>query len=439
LDNAINEEKKCCMCGLTSYNPDIFPYPQLSPLTSNMAEIFRDTLKFSQHSSTYNNILALAATGVENKRGGGFEHDMHGPHAIKMNGRTYHFLKEATSSSTDPSCGLSYFIFDAQAALLAHKNNIPGAVTGEIDNRILQNVYQELSQINYLCQELRDIGYFCETASTSPNLIAEINASMTYFEVAHITSDSLTGNRCLRIALKNRPGTTTISLTDGLMEPLSYPIFFNRGEKGWDKDIRKEVGFMEYLATRLLQPEYLENGSPFLIQSKNDPTKLLHVNRFQAAARARQVYLVDMVSRAIDFRLNWHSNNQDTIFSGEHPTQYNADLHVSEVIPEKDRTTFLPSSFNGGRRNLKMRASNALTIVSELERPTAFITLTGNPNWPEVQSQLLPGQTAFDRDDIMCMAFKARLGYILKNIKSGKYFGPHKVVYIIHVIEFQHR
>ena len=43
-----------------------------------------------------------------------------------------------------------------------------------------------------------------------------------------------------------------------------------------------------------------------------------------------------------------------------------------------------------------MPASNALAIVSELERPTLFITLTGNPNWPEVQSQLLPGQTAFD-------------------------------------------
>jgi hypothetical protein len=66
------------------------------------------------------------------------------------------------------------------------------------------------------------------------------------------------------------------------------------------------------------------------------------------------------------------------------------------MLLKKDRSTFLPSPFHGGRRNLKMPASNALAIVSELERPTLFITLTGNPNWPEVQSQLLPGQTAFD-------------------------------------------
>ena len=92
---------------------------------------------------------------------------------------------------------------------------------------------------------------------------------------------------------------------------------------------------MEYLAARLLQPEYLEDGSPFLVPSKNDPNKLLHVNRFQAAGRARQVYLV--------YRLNWHRNHQDTIFGGEPQMQYNTNQHVAEIVPEKDRSTFLPS------------------------------------------------------------------------------------------------
>ena len=38
-----------------------------------------------------------------------------------------------------------------------------------------------------------------------------------------------------------------------------------------------------------------------------------------------------MVSRAIDYRLNWHRNNQDTIFGGEPQMQYNADLHVAKI------------------------------------------------------------------------------------------------------------
>jgi len=53
---------------------------------------------------------------------------------------------------------------------------------------------------------------------------------------------------------------------------------------GWDKVIAKDIGFMEYLAARLLH--VLEDGSTFLIHSKNDPNNLLNVNRFQAAGRA---------------------------------------------------------------------------------------------------------------------------------------------------------
>ena len=84
----------------------------------------------------------MAATGVENEKGGGFERVMFGPHAVKMNGRTYHTLLSASSSSTDPSCGLSYFIFDAKAALLQHKHEIPGAIEEHIDDNLLQLLYE---------------------------------------------------------------------------------------------------------------------------------------------------------------------------------------------------------------------------------------------------------------------------------------------------------
>jgi hypothetical protein len=39
----------------------------------------------------YNNILSLAATAVDNGRGGGWEKII-GDHAVKLNGRTYHFI-----------------------------------------------------------------------------------------------------------------------------------------------------------------------------------------------------------------------------------------------------------------------------------------------------------------------------------------------------------
>jgi hypothetical protein len=55
----------------------------------------------SGSSTTYNSMFAFGATGVENDRGGGYEHDdqYQGPSAVTMNGRTYHFIPKAGTAS----------------------------------------------------------------------------------------------------------------------------------------------------------------------------------------------------------------------------------------------------------------------------------------------------------------------------------------------------
>jgi hypothetical protein len=49
-----------------------------------------------------------------------------------------------------------------------------------------------------------------------------------------------------------------------------------------------------------------------------------------------------------------------------------------------------------------------------------FITGTTNINWPEILSQLLPGQTAFSRPDVTTQVFKAKLDQFIHNLKNGK-------------------
>jgi len=62
---------------------------------------------------------------------------------------------------------------------------------------------------------------------------------------------------------------------------------------------------------------------------------------------------------------------------------------------DRDTKTFLSQSFHGSRRHLRMLATNALTIVSEMGRPTIFLTLTCNIHWADIEDQLLDGQTAY--------------------------------------------
>ena len=97
----------------------------------------------------------------------------------------------------------------------------------------------------------------------------------------------------------------------------------------------------------------------------------------------------------------------------------------------------LPASHPGSPAKRKSDTEDALAIVNRKGRPHLFITVTMNANWPEITSNLLPGQTAYDRPDLCCRVFNIKLKEIMAELKSGKVFGP----YLAHfgVIEFQQR
>ncbi len=54
-------------------------------------------------------------------------------------------------------------------------------------------------------------------------------------------------------------------------------------------------------------------------------------------------------------------------------------------------------------------------------------------------SQLLDGQTAFDRPEVTAAVFKSRLDQMKMNIRNGKYFDGPELIYTFHVIEYQYR
>jgi hypothetical protein len=81
---------------------------------------------------------------------------------------------------------------------------------------------------------------------------------------------------------------------------------------------------------------------------------------------------------------------------------------------------------------------NALVLVLEYGCPHLFLTLTCNPNWPEIVSQLLDNQIAFDRSDATAAVFKSRLDQLKMNLRNGKYFDGCELMYLFHVIEYQY-
>ncbi|KAL6513967.1 hypothetical protein OROHE_019423 [Orobanche hederae] len=68
----------------------------------------------------------------------------------------------------------------------------------------------------------------------------------------------------------------------------------------------------------------------------------------------------------------------------------------------------LPSSYIGSPWDMQRRYLNALALVSEYGKPYFFITVTCNPNWPEIREGLLPGEEAQNRSDLVARVFRAR-------------------------------
>lgn len=78
---------------------------------------------------------------------------------------------------------------------------------------------------------------------------------------------------------------------------------------------------------------------------------------------------------------------------------------------------------------------DAMAIARAFGKPDLFITVTCNPDWPEIKGVLLSSRSAEGRLEIVAQVFKLKLKAILAALVKKKVFG--KVVAYVYVIEFQ--
>jgi hypothetical protein len=171
----------------------------------------------------------------------------------------------------------------------------------------------------------------------------------------------------------------------------------------------------------------------------------LRVNCFMLMVQLAQYWLMDFYLRVLDQRMSIIQKIKTRIMMGQtrqisdnltkHEEQ---DRHAAGYIDEPKNESYLPSSVHGSPCHMTTLANNALVLVSEFGCLHVFITLTCNPKWPEIVSQLLDGQTASDRPDVTAAVYKSRLDQMKMDIRNGKYFDGHEPTYLFHVIEYQY-
>ncbi|KAJ9551807.1 hypothetical protein OSB04_015852 [Centaurea solstitialis] len=109
-----------------------------------------------------------------------------------------------------------------------------------------------------------------------------------------------------------------------------------------------------------------------------------------------------------------------------------------EVQPDRiGKRVVLPATFIGGPRDMRRRYLDVMTLVQDEGKPDLFITVTCNPKWPEILSELLPGQTLQDRPDLFARVFRAKLEDLKDQLFNKHILGI--VEAYVYVVEFQKR
>ncbi len=154
---------------------------------------------------------------------------------------------------------------------------------------------------------------------------------------------------------------------------------------------------------------------------------------FGLLGRLLNEYLVDMFSSVEDSRLNYiHQHVQTRIAA-----RSELDETIDAEGGHRAGRIYLPSSFMGSPRKQRKLIADGLAVVRRLGKPTYFITITCNPNWPEIRDHPeMHGQNASDHPDLTCRIFRAKLQKMMESLKTGLL---GEKIYHMYVVEFQKR
>jgi len=157
-----------------------------------------------------------------------------------------------------------------------------------------------------------------------------------------------------------------------------------------------------------------------------------HEPNFWRCSRLAHQYILDTYARAEQLKAKvWASDHVQLRIR-------NSIMEMTGRAPPEGKV-FLPASVPGSQKYQQRFMHDAMHITGVYGNPHLFITMTANPNWPEIIALLPPGQKACDRPDIINRVFvqKRRELMQLLDTPNSLFDGHLGKEYVISVSEFQ--
>ena len=111
--------------------------------------------------------------------------------------------------------------------------------------------------------------------------------------------------------------------------------------------------------------------------------------------------MVDAFAQIDQQRLSYLAHNQKKLraelYTGLVDAIHSGDTDLGNI----GQRVILPSSYIGGSRHMFQLYQDSIALSWHFGKPDLFVTITANPNAPEIKNALLEGQVPNDRPDII--------------------------------------
>ena len=395
----------CCCNGKVILNP----FPTLPAFLQDLinGESPKST-HFLSHIREYNNCFAMTSFAHREAQVPGWNP------SFRVEGNVYHLIGSLLPQTETQAKFLQvYFLDSLDSEIRARQYN-------NLDNDILHQLTHWFHEHNHLIRSLKTAREEIEDGNIEGNRKIVIREdkrptgeharrynAQTAPEVAILMEEDATQPRDIVLKLREG-GLKRINELHPSYDALQYPIAFPHGTDGYSIYLKAVLADGQREGRKVTQMQYYSYH--IMVRVGNHLLKL---------KRLFQQILVDAYCKIETERLSFLRREQRTLRADNYTS-----LHDNLVINDGDpqnvgQRVVLPATYTGGPRWMHARQADAMAYVRRMGRPDLFITMTTNPKWEEIISNLLPGQEPHDRPDIIARVFSQKLKCLVDLIKKG--------------------
>ena len=306
----------------------------------------------------------------------------------------------------DSTHSLHWFLYDSQEReQQGEKFNVP--------SDWIRALNDDLQDVNPYVRDLRQLHSLPESEPCALEL-SDIGQNGDFAAILHASNSTSITPHAIVVWRHSKNEPTFVPIYSRHYEPLQYPVLFPHGTAGWGLTETPNGGSRNTIS--LTQREWYRS-------------RILTDQRFITFGRLTCEYVCDMYSCVEEERLNFIQKSKQA-FAQNVRNAVGGDEEQDEQM-----NVILPASFMGSRKWASEQTADSLALARTYGPPSLFITMTCNPEWPEISSRLEPGQDASDIPVIVARAFKNRLQRLCQILKTKM----GTMTYMTSSIEFQKR